>query len=133
MGSAIGAAFFRAAAAPASWRFEYKPRVFPLVWRRLEELIEQGRLIASSEVLLELERKDDDLAKWAKAHEKMFLPVDEAVQVPVKEILRQHRRLVDTRRGRSGADPFVIAVAKVHGASVVTDESPRHTGQAEDS
>ena len=33
-----------------------------------------------------------------------------------------HSRLIDTRRNRSGSDPFVIAVAQVHGLAVVSYE-----------
>jgi len=33
-------------------------------------------------------------------------------------------KLIDTRKNRSGADPFVIALAKVEGCGVVTGEKP---------
>jgi hypothetical protein len=42
----------------------------------------------------------------------------------VIEILRDHKKLVDTRKNRSGADPFVIALAKVEGCNVITGEKP---------
>ena len=43
------------------------------------------------------------------------------------EILLSHDKLLDTRRGRSAADPFVIALAKVHRCTVVTGERPTGT------
>ncbi len=39
-------------------------------------------------------------------------------------ILRNHRELVDPARPRLGADPFVIALARIRGSTVVTQETP---------
>lgn len=48
------------------WRRYYPPDVFPPVWKKLDELIEDKILIASEEVLFELKRKDDDVYSWAR-------------------------------------------------------------------
>lgn len=111
-----------------AWRRQYPPDVFPKLWENLSELISLGELVATEEVKLELERKDDEVLAWAKAQEGLFVPLDEPIQEAVTEILRDHKKLIDTRRGRSGADPFVIALAKTRGLTVVTDEHP--TGSA---
>ena len=50
--------------------------------------------------------------------------MDTAIQVAVAAILANHQRLVDTRKNRSQADPFVIALAQLHGFAVVTGERP---------
>lgn len=39
-------------------------------------------------------------------------------------ILASHKRLVDTKKGRSIADPWVIAQAQVMSAVIVTEEQP---------
>jgi hypothetical protein len=104
------------------WVNSYPRDVFPGVWEKLEELIEAGVLIASEEVIQELKRKDDDLYKWAKGQVKMHKPSDIAVQKEVLKILKSHRLLVDTKKNRSGADPFVIATGITDGCSVVTQE-----------
>jgi hypothetical protein len=44
-----------------AWRRRYPPDVFPAVWQRLEQMIERGDLGASEEVLLELEKRDDEV------------------------------------------------------------------------
>jgi hypothetical protein len=80
-------------------------------------------LFASEEVLVELKRKADEVYNWALDREAMFIPTDEDIQRPVSNILSCHERLVDTRRNRSGADPFVIALAEVKGYTVVTYET----------
>ncbi|PXF61789.1 MAG: DUF4411 domain-containing protein [Candidatus Methanogaster sp.] len=89
-----------------------------------EELIGNSQLIATEEVLYELEKKEDDAHKWAKNHESMFILTDERIQLAVIEILRDHKKLIDTRKNRSGADPFVIALAKVEDCTVITGEKP---------
>ena len=54
----------------------------------------------------------------------MLVPPDEEIQRKVAELLGKYPRLVDTLKGRSQADPFVIATAVVFGAVVVTGELP---------
>ena len=106
------------------WVRYYPPDVVPGLWEKLENLISNGQLIATEEVLYELEKKKDDVYKWAKKHEKMFVPIDEKIQLIVTEILKKHKKLVDTRKNRSMADPFVIALAKIENCKVVTGEQP---------
>lgn len=78
----------------------------------------------SEEVVLELERKDDEVFEWAKGRPHAVIQTDEMIQQVVRQILQAHPRLVDTRRNRSGADPFVIAVANLQGRTVVSNEAP---------
>jgi len=105
-----------------AWRRAYPPDLFPSLWEKFDGLIDDGCLIATDEVLVELEKMDDEVLKWARRHEKMFIPLDEDIEKAVQEVLRNHARLLDTRKNRSGADAFVIAVAKVRGCKVVTQE-----------
>lgn len=105
-----------------SWVVEHPPDVFPSVWVKLEQLIGAGALAAPEEVLNELHGKDDPALKWAKQRRHMFVPEDPRIQATAKEILRAHPRLVDERKTGPQADPFVIALAKVRGCAVVTQE-----------
>ena len=103
------------------WVRHYPPDVFQTVWQRMKALGNGGSLTAIDEVIVELEKKHDDAWTWAKS-ELRVVPIDEPVQRLVADILRQHPRLVDTRRNRSQADPFVIAHARIRGFAVVTGE-----------
>lgn len=105
-----------------AWRRNYPPAAFPSVWRRLESLIAAGDAAATEYVRFELEKQDDEILQWASAQALLFQPIDEEIQRAVKAILVRHRKLLDDRRGRSGADPFVIGFAQIHGAAVVTEE-----------
>lgn len=106
------------------WNRYYPPDVFPALWQRLGKLIADGDLRASEEVLDELTRKDDLVLAWAREKPDFFMASSEHVQLVVIEILGAHEKLIDTRSGRSGADPFVIAAAEVSGSIVVTGERP---------
>ena len=109
------------------WRRVYRPKNFGFVWDGFDTLITAGRLHASIEVYNELEKKDDELFKWCKERkEGMFVPLDEDIQNHVARIMKAYPRLVDTVKGRSGADPFVIALAATSQPPmvVVTQESP---------
>ena len=105
-----------------AWIEAYPPTNFPPVWDKLNDFISKGKLISSEEVLRELKKKHDPAYEWAKGHPGLFLPLDDRTQVLVAEILSKFQRLVDTKKGRTGADPFVIAVAKLKNATLVTNE-----------
>lgn len=98
--------------------------MFRPVWDRIEQLIANGRLRASAEVLTEIEKQDDDLTKWCKARPALFAELDDPIQQKVAYLLGKYPRMVDTSKGRSGADPFVVAYAMTQSPilTVVTEE-----------
>jgi hypothetical protein len=104
------------------WVRYYPPDVFPSIWTQVDTLVGNGLVIASEEVLVELEKKDDDVYKWAKARPSIFFPHDTDIQREVDAILASHPGLVDPEKRRSIADPFVVALAKIKGSTVVTGE-----------
>ena len=102
----------------------YPRDVFPGAWTLVEKLSRNGVLLSVEDVLEELEDQDDDVFKWAKKNKSIFLPLDEAIQTEARTILAQRPNLVDVKRRKSGADPFVIAAAAVYSCAVVTEEKP---------
>ena len=107
-----------------AWRRAYPPNRFPKLWAEIDTLIDEGRLMASIEVYLELQKKDDEVCEWAKTRkETMFREIDEDTQAALVGIMAAYPKLVDTSTGKSGADPFVIALASCPPkATVVTQE-----------
>jgi hypothetical protein len=105
------------------WERKYPVDVVPGLWGKLGGLVAARRLISPDEVKRELQKKSDGVVVWAKEMSGLFAPLDEALQGEVASILAAFPRLVDSRRGRSGADPFVIALARVRKATVVTEEA----------
>ena len=107
-----------------AWTRRYPPDIFPAFWEKIEELIQDDILLISQEVYYELEKKDDDIFAWLKDRKEKLVITDEDIQEKVAGILTTHRKIIDTRNNRSGADPFVIAVAIRNKATVVTEETP---------
>lgn len=112
----------------AAWQERYPIENFPSFWTKLDALIDDGRLIAPIEVLNETKKRSDELHTWLKARSKMFRELDDAIQIEAAQVLAQFPRLVGERKLRTSADPFVIALARVEGIELVTDEKP--TGSA---
>lgn len=104
------------------WRRNYPPDVFLDIPELLNSLIDDGRVFISDEVIRELSKVDDDVTECAKSQEKAIVVPEEDIQEKVVEILAKHPKMVSAGKGRSGADPFVIATAAVKGAMVVTGE-----------
>lgn len=105
-----------------AWLRYYPIDVFPSVWNRLELAATDGTLSASDEVLRELEKKDDGAFAWMKSHPSMVIEIDATIEAAVIQLMTRFPRLVDTKKGRSGGDPFVIALAQVRGLTVITGE-----------
>ena len=101
----------------------YPPAPFKQLWIEIDQLIGDGRLFASEEVHEELKIHDDEVKSWMEARsDALLVPTDMRITTEVTAILTANPRLVMNMKGRNRADPFVIAVARVHGATVVTGE-----------
>jgi len=99
------------------------PDTFPSVWHRIEASIAQGAVRCVDEVERELaKREGDTVHRWARAQRGLFVPLTPDVQEATMQVLGAHPRLVGAGKGRSAADPFVIALALAHGGVVVTQE-----------
>ena len=102
----------------------YPVDVFPGAWALMDKLADAGVVGSIEEVFEELKSQDDGLSKWAKQHKTMFLPLDENIQIHASKILSTHTNLIDLKKRKSGADPFVIAAAITTSSAVVTEEKP---------
>jgi uncharacterized protein DUF4411 len=88
----------------------------------MDDAARKGEIVVVDEVLREVERKDDGLVGWLKERQSMVISIDDALQRRVVEIMAKYSRLVDSRKNRSGCDPWVIALAQERGLTVVTAE-----------
>lgn len=102
----------------------YPIDVFPGVWDLMDELAKDSVIGSVEDVMEELKSQDDFLHRWAKKHKDIFLPLDGEIQSQATTILSTHQNLVDLKKRKSGADPFIIAAAAVTTSSVVTEEKP---------
>ena len=105
-------------------RRRYPRQNFPAVWELVEDLVTQGRLISVADIFVELDAQDDEVSSWAQSHQGIFLPLSEDIQTQARDILRSYPNLIDLKKRKSSADPFLIAAAIIHEATVVTQEKP---------
>jgi hypothetical protein len=105
------------------WVRLYPPDIFGPVWEKLEELAENGLITAPADVLLELEKQKDDLHDWAKERPSLFQTPDREVMEVFTEIVNNHPDFMKINSTKSGADPFVVALAEVKELTVVTYET----------
>ena len=115
-----------------SWQKYYSPDICPDYWNILNELGSQGRIFIPEEVKNEIivlddpDKKEDDLSKWLKRSSIPIHKPSESVIDCWKKILQadpSHKLLVDNIKGRSLADPWLIAHAMDKSATVVTKEN----------
>jgi hypothetical protein len=110
-------------------KYRYPPRRFASLWENMESLIRAGRIRASALVKQELEAADDEIKDWIKQQKGLFVPLDKMQTDEVRRIQEDFDDLVDHRKNKSGADPFVIALARVKGYTVVTLETMAATNE----
>lgn len=107
-----------------SWWRLYRPNSFPTFWKRMEESIINGQVIAPMFVLDELKRKEgDELYSWAENNISMFLPLQNDLQMAQKSIVNRFPRLISEAKNRSLCDPWVIALAQITPCPVVSEEN----------
>ena len=109
------------------WVRFYPPESFPTLVTHMEALIGACDLRSSRAVLDELERQDDDLARWAKAQQVFFIEDGDEVQDQVGYLVNKYFNHDKPEKGINGADPFVIGlalIADVPPLTVVSGENP---------
>jgi Domain of unknown function (DUF4411) len=99
------------------------PTIFPSLWAKVEEMIASEQIRCVDVVRDELSKREDDVHRWARSQEGLFVPLGADIQTAARIVLTQHPRLVGIGSGRSGADPFVIALASARDGVVVTEET----------
>ena len=116
----------------AAFHEHYPIKYFPTLWQKIEKLIQSHRL-KMSQVVFEEAMKDPEIKQWCNQRQfKEFLheEVDLPIQEKVREILAVYPRLVDSRSGKSGADPWCVAYALItENCTVITEENPTNSAK----
>ena len=100
---------------------------FLSLWDKFENLIKNDRL-KMPELVFDDEVKDAGIKEWCK--EKKLKPyirltINYIDQYKVRNILSKYPTLINSKTGKSGGDPWIIALAQdFQNAIVVTQESP---------
>jgi predicted nucleic acid-binding protein len=107
------------------WQARYYPMdVFPGMRMRLDEAIAAGRCMAIDLVREELAAVGTpDIQAWMKSHRVLFVAPTSEIQDEGRRIESRYPALMDPRRRYESADAYVIALAKLRGGTVVTQET----------
>ena len=108
-----------------AWLQYYAPDICPTYWEVMNRLGKAGMIFIPQMVYDEIARTEDDLSKWLKKSNIEIHKPNERIGEHLREIYEadpSHLHLVDNRKGRSLADPWVIAHAIYANACVVTKE-----------
>lgn len=106
------------------WQFRaYPTDIFESMVVKVDELIAEIRFLAPKLVEEELTAVGTaDLIEWAKARNKMFVPLSD-VLVEAQSIQNRFPGLRDPKAEYEEADAYVIALAKLQDGVVVTQET----------
>ena len=91
-----------------AWNKLYQPDLIPSIWDHLDQLWRGNVVVLTEQVQHEIERKDDELAKWCRERRQLFRPIDDPLQDCLSSLMTRHRRIASSGSGRNFADPFVI-------------------------
>jgi hypothetical protein len=106
-----------------AWR-DYPIQNFPKVLDWVEQLGKGGVGGMSEVVFRELARGGDECYDWFSHRKKIFVhPNTEKVQEEVGRLVNLYKNF-GLITGKNEGDPYVVALAKVNAAVVVTNESP---------
>ena len=102
----------------------YWESTFPGIWDNIAGLVEAGRFFISQEVWEDAKKRDLVVKAWCERDTtgRLIVPTTLAITSEVTRILTANKRLVMNMKGRNRSDPFVIAVACLKTATVVTGE-----------
>lgn len=99
------------------------------IWDEIESLIKQDSIFSTIVVYDDVKEylgKDDRLKKWAVSHKKsFFIPINQEVFKLAQDVAKRFPDLLDKKKLQTGepdADPFLIALAKSEGATIITQE-----------
>lgn len=106
------------------WNKYYRPDLMPDYWEYIAELGRQNIVFCPEEVEREIHRQKDDLSEWLKVNKHIVRTITPDIQKKVREVLKLYPAIINVGKGRSMADPWVIAHAWNEKCVVVTKETP---------
>jgi hypothetical protein len=102
----------------------YPPDVFISLLAKIEELVVAGQCSAVELVQEEIDSiGTPELRAWVKKHPALFATLDPLVQTEAANIESKYPDLMDSKSLHQSADAYVIAIAKVKGGTVVSQET----------
>ena len=109
---------------------------FPSLWKNIEDLIKDEKIISVKEVFNEIESypPETDLKKWVKENKKIFQPMDKEESHILSDIFKKYPEFQNMLKkknilkGTPVADPFIVAKAIYIKGTVITEEAFQENG-----
>ncbi|MDD1703323.1 MAG: DUF4411 family protein [Methanoregula sp.] len=90
----------------------YPEKMLPGIWKDIEALIHDGRIVAPEYVKSEINRQDDDLKNWVNDHSGMFESTGPELWETTGVVVNRFKRTAQASSQKPDhADPFVIGLA----------------------
>jgi len=102
--------------------------IFSPIWRKLEQLIIDDRLISHLEVLEEISNHEDATLSWCKTNRRIFRDLEDHEMTWYKKVESTYEEAewnLQNSGDHSWADPWVIALTACEDATLVTNEKGR--------
>lgn len=113
----------------------YYPSRFPRIWEHIDYLVRESRFWSVKEVRREIECNCpfEHIERWVRMNRHIFRKPNTRELEVVAQIFQRQQFLGLVRRnnilrGLPVADPFIVAAAKIHESTVVTQESFKNAG-----
>ncbi len=87
------------------------PARFPALRSGIGALVEGGGVSAPWQVYKEIERKGDELLKWARENREMFEKGGDEVVDPAAKLMKKHKKMGNRDVNVERADAYVVAQA----------------------
>lgn len=90
----------------------YPRKTLPGIWKDIETLIREGRIVAPINVRDEINQQDDELKDWVNDHPAMFKALNrELLETTAFVVNKYPRTAKPSSQKPHHADPFVIGLA----------------------
>ena len=101
----------------------HRRKINKTLWNKIDELIDQGKIVTCSEIIEEV--NDKDLKQWFDSLGGIIIPIDDEIQSNVKKVVTTNPQLIDFKQIKSSGDAFLIATAIKYKLTVITEESKK--------
>jgi predicted nucleic acid-binding protein len=110
----------------------FYPDNFHSLWIKINSLVSSGELISVKEVYREIKKNcpEEHIELWVKSNKEIFIiPTEKELKLVANMMtIEENRNLIKKNnilKGLPVADPFILAVAKIRNAIVVTQEADK--------
>ena len=101
----------------------HRRKINKTLWNKIDELIDQGKIVTCSEIIEEV--NDKDLKQWFDSLGGIVIPIDDEIQSNVRKVVTTNPQLIDFKQIKSSGDAFLIATAIKYKLTVITEESKK--------